>query len=98
MNSTNNDHENRQKRVVFPVQDATTWEPTDCGIFFIPLAKPDKKASIRFLDLATGQAKLVLLLDKHPHQGMTALRDGRRLLWSQVDRVVSDLMLVENSR
>ena len=86
------------RSVVSPVQDATNWAPTDRGIFFVPLAEPDEKASIRFLDLATGHAKLVLLLDKRPGQGMTALRDGSRVLWSQIDQVASDLMLVENFR
>jgi serine/threonine protein kinase len=85
-------------RAVFPVQDATTWALADRGIFFCPLAKPDEKASIRFLDLAAGQAEPVLLLEKRPHQGMTAWRDGSRVLWTQVDQVVSDLMLVENFR
>jgi Tol biopolymer transport system component len=86
------------RSVVSPVQDATTWALTDRGIFFIPFAKPDEKASIRFLDLATGRTKLILLLDKRPHQGMTALRDGSRVVWAQIDQVVSDLMLVENFR
>jgi serine/threonine protein kinase len=87
------------RRVLDSLGAPLDWAVSDRGIFFMPQTKPGEKLSVRFLDFATGQAKHVLWIErKSPHQGISASRDGRRLLWTQIDHVASDLMLVDNFR
>jgi Tol biopolymer transport system component len=87
------------RRVMDSLSPRWEWALSDRGVFFMPQTKPGEKLSLRFLDFATGQTKHVLWIDKKsPHQGIAASRDGRRLLWTQIDHVASDLMLVDNFR
>ncbi len=72
---------------------------TDQGIYFVPAPNPARIASsIQFLRLATGKIEVVAPLDKDLYYGITVSPDGRWLLYSQVDQVTCDLMLVENFR
>jgi serine/threonine protein kinase len=87
------------RRVLDSLGPRLDWAVSGRGIFFMPQTKPGEKLSIRFLDFATGQTKHVLWIEKKsPHQGFAASRDGRRLLWTQINHVASDLMLVDNFR
>lgn len=66
------------------------------GIYFIPGPGADGKSSIQFLSFATGKVKTVAPISRPPHGGLSVSPDGRFILFSQVDEVGTDLMLVEN--
>jgi Tol biopolymer transport system component len=68
------------------------------GIYFIPEPSADGKYSIHFLSFATGKVKTVAPIPGPPRWGLTVSRDGRYLLYTQIDEDSSDLMLVENFR
>jgi hypothetical protein len=66
------------------------------GIYFIPEPGIDEKSSIQFLSFATAKVKTVAPISGTPTEGLSVSRDGRFLLFSQLDEASSDLMLVEN--
>ena len=70
------------------------------GIYFIPAVEPGANPSIRFLHFETGRITTVKDLDRPvPTWGnLSASPNGRHLLYTQIDREGSDLMLVENFR
>ena len=69
---------------------------TEGGVYYMTAPRPLAKSVIRFIDFAHHTTKDVLTLDKPPELGLAASRDGRHLLFAQVDRTVSDIMLAEN--
>ena len=68
------------------------------GIYFIPGPPFYTKSSIQFLNFVTGKVKTVAPMSAPTYAGLSVSPDGRTLLFSQVDEVFSDLMLVENFR
>ena len=70
----------------------------DDGIYFIPDPGANGKSSIQFLTFATGTVKTVAPIPRPSFYGMTVSPDRRYLLYTQVDGVGSDLILVENFR
>jgi hypothetical protein len=68
------------------------------GIFFVARANPGKRQSIRFYRFSTGQIHAITDPAKPIFAGLTASADGRSILYSQVDRNESDLMLVDLPR
>ena len=75
-------------RAFFPVED---------GIYFIPDPGIDGKSSLQFLSFATGKVKMVAPILR-PREGLSVSPDSRSILYTQLDEVGSDLMLVENFR
>jgi Tol biopolymer transport system component/DNA-binding winged helix-turn-helix (wHTH) protein len=79
------------------VDDA--WYPFGSGIYF--LAYANGKAEFDFFDLDTKKIRTAFVLDKGPPEymgGISVSRDGRWLLFPQLDEFSSDLMLVVNWR
>ena len=76
------------------------WAVQDSGIYFVaPVASA--RPAIKFFSFATRRVTQLGALERHPVQGPSGLaisRDGRWLLYAQVDQSVSDLMLVEHFR
>jgi Tol biopolymer transport system component/DNA-binding winged helix-turn-helix (wHTH) protein len=68
------------------------------GIYFC--TKPERSVgwSIRVLDFATGNVKLIANTERPVSVGLSVSPDERWVLYSQVDQEESDLMLVENFR
>ena len=66
------------------------------GIYFIP-GPPFRKSSIQFLSFVTGEVKTVAPMSAPSFFDLSFSPDGF-LLFSQIDEVKSDLMLVENFR
>jgi hypothetical protein len=65
----------------------------------VPVRNPaGVTSSIQFLRLATGKIETVATVDKDLYFGLCVSHDGRWLLYSQIDQVTCDLMLVENFR
>ena len=68
------------------------------GLYFMPAPKSPAANSIQFLNLATGATREILTIDKPVDLGLAISPDGRYLLFTQIDYVGQDLMLVENFR
>jgi Tol biopolymer transport system component len=77
-----------------------SWAVTEQGIYFASAEKPEQP-QLEFYSFATGQVTTVAVLEKGIYRGMSGLAvspDGRWLTWSQIDQVISDIMLLENFR
>jgi Tol biopolymer transport system component len=75
------------------------WAPTDSGIYFIDGDPP--RPGIHFLDFATAKVRRLADIPGRPEIGGGGLAlspDGRSLLFSQVDEIASDIMLIEGFR
>ena len=74
------------------------WAVADPGIFFIrPL--PQGAAEVDMHAFPTGQIRRVAVLEKDPpfsDAGFAVSRDGRKMLYSQVDQSSSEIELVDN--
>lgn len=70
----------------------------EAGLYFVPMNDPGARSSIQFLSFATNKIKTIATIEKPLSQGLALSRDGRWLLYSQVDQAGSELMLVENFR
>ena len=68
------------------------------GIYFIPRPDSASRCSIQFFDAATTRTRLIATIEKPVRWRLSVSPDGRWILYSQVDEVGSDLMLVENFR
>jgi len=76
------------------------WTVVEQGIYFATAERP-KQPLIEFFSFATGQVTLVAILEKELDRatsGLAVSADGRWLIWSQLDQVGSDIMLMENFR
>jgi serine/threonine protein kinase len=82
---------------VLPSVFARAFSVVKDGIYFVPKPGSDRKYSIQFLSFATGKVKTVTSVSRRPGE-LSLSPDGRFLLFSQLDEVRSDLMLVENFR
>jgi Tol biopolymer transport system component len=74
----------------------TTYAIGKQGIYFI---RPDGQGSGRelaFLDFASSQATALVTIPRAVEFGLALSPDERLILYSQIDQVGSDLMLVEN--
>jgi hypothetical protein len=58
---------------------------------------PDSHA-IRFLDPGSGRLSALATLEKDARNGLCVSPDDRFVVWSQVDRVSSEPMLVDSFR
>jgi serine/threonine protein kinase len=80
------------------------WSVADKGIYFIDFGESsvlNAPAPVRFFDFETRQVRQVATIAKNVVRntpGLFVSRDGRQILWAQIDRADSDLMLVENFR
>ena len=75
---------------------------TEQGIYFVagneqPFSS-DQTDFIKFLRFSTGKIEDIVQLGGPPFFGLTVSPDGRWLVYSQVEQLGSDLMLVDNFR
>jgi Tol biopolymer transport system component len=84
-----------ERQVVESLRDWSTFAVTGHGIYFVPRSDPAAGGTLRFLDLTSGIVKTVAEISKPVFVGMSVSRDGRSILYSQVDREESDLMFVD---
>jgi dipeptidyl aminopeptidase/acylaminoacyl peptidase len=73
------------------------FAPAREGIYFVAL-HPDGRSAVRFHSFATGKVTTVAAIHRPVGWGLALSPDERYLLYTQVDRSGSDLMLVENFR
>ncbi len=75
------------------------WAVADRGIYFLDLATPE--TLIRFLDFGTGRVNEIGAVHNKVvfgSPGLSVSKDGRRIVWSQIDHTDSDLVLIDNFR
>ena len=73
------------------------WFPVESGIYF--LSHANGKTTINLFDLQSKQARPIFTLEKPTPQwigGMPVSRDGKFMLYPQVDSASSNLMMIEN--
>jgi Tol biopolymer transport system component len=75
------------------------WFPSETGIYF--LSHTNGKTMINLFDLKSRQTQSIFTLEKSTPQwigGMPVSRDGKLMLYPQVDSASSDLMMIGNWR
>ena len=78
------------------VRNATDWTLSRDGIFFLDCrAQP---VTINFFEFSTKKIRQIATLNKPPAiwGGLSLSPDGKRLVYSQVDNIPSDIMLVDH--
>jgi Tol biopolymer transport system component len=78
------------------VRDATAWALARDGIFFLDhRAQP---VAINFFEFSTKRIRQIATLNKPPAAwgGLSLSPDGKWLVYSQVDNIPSDIMLVDH--
>ncbi len=81
------------------VRRTRAWAVREKGIYFYQ--EVDGKPLIRFFDFATRRVNTVMapeLPTPHGNPGLDVSPDGRTLLYTQIDKRVDGLMMVENFR
>ena len=68
------------------------------GIYFIPRPDSAGRYSVGFFNFATKRIRSLSTIERPDQLALSVFPDGRSILYSQLDHVGSDLMLVENSR
>jgi hypothetical protein len=71
---------------------SAAFAPTQKGIYYI------SRDALNYFNFSTGISKPILPIEKPTHMGLAVSPDDRWLLYSQIDRSGSDLMLVDNFR
>jgi Tol biopolymer transport system component len=88
---------NEDEQVVSNVAGAgTSYGVGRRGIYFIELPNGGRRQHLAFLSFATGQVISLANIPYKVDMGLTISRDEQTLLYSQMDHVNSDLMLVEH--
>ena len=91
------DGTDQQKVTDSPLLAGDKWAPVGPGIYFLSLAQQE----ISFFDFVTGKVRTVYKMEKSQpgYAGSLAVsRDGKWLLFPQLDEASSDIMMVENWR
>jgi Tol biopolymer transport system component len=87
-----------EEQVLDSVSSWNNFDVTERGIFYTPKRGPDGTSAILFHDFSDGTIKLVFEPGRPISNGLSVARDGKSLLYTQIDRDASDLMLVEDFR
>jgi hypothetical protein len=60
------------------------------------LLRSDERSRLRFFDIAEGKSRSLADIEGSLAMGLAVSPDGRTVLWTRIDSVASDLMMVEN--
>jgi Tol biopolymer transport system component/DNA-binding winged helix-turn-helix (wHTH) protein len=93
----------REEPVLESLQHWGWWSLAPQGVFFLEQPESPRPANVRlkFLDLASQRITDLATLEKPvetTERGICVSPDGRHLLFTQMDREGSDIMLIENFR
>jgi hypothetical protein len=75
------------------------WAMGDQGLYFFEPGTAEHKTILKLIRVETGQSSQIAVLDQPFHRlnvRMSLPSDGRWLLYDQVDRNESDIMVIEN--
>ncbi len=87
-----------EEQILESIHESGAFAVVDRGVYFVQKSHPTGGASIQFLDFAGGKTRTIIASDRPIVTGLTVSPDGRTILYTQVDREDSDLMLLENFR
>lgn len=87
-----------EEQVLESVSSWNNFEVTERGIYHTPKRGPDGMSAILFYDFSDESISAVFEPERPISNGLSVAPDGRSLLYSQIDREGSDLMLVEDFR
>jgi Tol biopolymer transport system component/DNA-binding winged helix-turn-helix (wHTH) protein len=76
------------------LNNASLWTLSPGGIYFVSTEQPAR--SVRYFDFASRQIRQVFKIDRDFGTGLSVSPDGRWMIYSQVDDVGSDIMLVDH--
>jgi hypothetical protein len=93
----------REEPVLGSLQIWGWWALAPKGVYFLEQLDPRfrGKVHLKFLDLSSNRITDLATLEKPVSPGTSPIavsRDGLHLLYSQIDRSGSDIMLIENFR
>jgi Tol biopolymer transport system component len=71
------------------------WAVVPEGIYFVP---SDAPKSLRYFDFKTREIRPIFDMEKSIANGLSVSRDGRWILYSQPNEIISNIMLVNNFR
>jgi hypothetical protein len=74
------------------------WDVTKQGIYFFTSPDTRSHSDIRFYEFATGKIRKILTIERPVGLKIGVPPDGRTILYTQLDEIGSNLMLVENFR
>jgi hypothetical protein len=77
------------------VNDQSQYTVVAGGIYYVPAETPK---SVWYFDSASRKARKMFDTEQHHNNGLSVSPDGRWILYTQIDRPNSDIMLVENFR
>jgi serine/threonine protein kinase len=85
-------------KVLDGVHPEARWTVGGDGIYFF--TKPDERghSALSIYEFATGKTRKILTVERPVTWSVRVSRDGRTVIYPQVDETGSDLMLVENFR
>lgn len=86
-----------EEKLILPDIPVNNWALSEQGIYFVN-QKTQPRPKLGFFQFATEQISQITTFQKWTFTDFTVSADGRRLLWSQVDRNESDLILIDNFR
>ncbi len=88
----------QEVQVLEPLLSFNPFTISEAGIFHMPRRGKNGRSSIMFYDFSDGSNTLVFVPEKPLSAGISVSPDGSHVLFSQIDREGSDLMLVEGFR
>jgi hypothetical protein len=85
---------------VLPAVTNGHWAVTEKGIYFTAPDAPPQPVPVLFSSFATRRVRQIGVIEKEVEPGPSFFvgQDGRWIIWAQIDRKESDLMMVENFR
>ena len=78
-----------------PFYGTTLWDLVPGGIYFVPVDAP---RSVRYFDFAAKKVRQVFEIDKDFFWGLSVSPNARWILYSQVDDLKSEVLLVDHFR
>ncbi len=87
-----------ETKIFDSVNPFTLWTVHPNGIYYFGAADNEGHSELRLYEFATGNIRKLVTIERGLRLGLSISPDGRTALYTQVDEVGSDLMLVENFR
>jgi Tol biopolymer transport system component/DNA-binding winged helix-turn-helix (wHTH) protein len=75
------------------VDDQSNWTVVPGGIYFVPA---DAAKSLQYFDFNSKQVRQIFEAEKYFNNGLSVSPDGRWILYTQIDELNADIMLVDH--
>jgi eukaryotic-like serine/threonine-protein kinase len=87
---------NQETKVLDSVHSEGQWTVRKEGVYFFRPPDREEHSDVYFYDIATGQTKRILTVERPVYNHIAVSPDGRTIIYPQFDELGSALMLVEN--